>query len=176
MEGTKLLMASSCAAVAPRPGQRAPASLTASGFHGSSCTFFKDGRDYLSTRKLRVRRREGKGLMVQALFGLGVPELVVIAGVTALIFGPKKLPEIGKSIGKTVKSFQQPATLPVCEKRQCPAFFPRLLDYQCQETVITVPISLVGRKCSYTMDDLMVQSGESRLHCSNVSQIGIQSG
>lgn len=41
------------------------------------------------------------------LFGLGVPELVVIAGVVALVFGPKKLPEVGRSIGKTVKSFQQ---------------------------------------------------------------------
>lgn len=38
-----------------------------------------------------------------------MPELVVIAGVAALVFGPKKLPEVGKSIGKTVKSFQQAA-------------------------------------------------------------------
>ncbi|CAI9765094.1 unnamed protein product [Fraxinus pennsylvanica] len=38
-----------------------------------------------------------------------VPELVVIAGVVALVFGPKKLPEVGRSIGKTVKSFQQAA-------------------------------------------------------------------
>lgn len=36
-----------------------------------------------------------------------MPELVVIVGVAALVFGPKKLPEVGKSIGKTVKSFQQ---------------------------------------------------------------------
>ncbi|KAE8694665.1 Sec-independent protein translocase protein TatA [Hibiscus syriacus] len=36
-------------------------------------------------------------------------ELVVIAGVAALVFGPKKLPEVGKTIGKTVKSFQQVA-------------------------------------------------------------------
>jgi sec-independent protein translocase protein TatA len=33
----------------------------------------------------------------------------VIAGVTALIFGPSKLPELGKGLGKTVKSFQTAA-------------------------------------------------------------------
>ncbi|KAF7833272.1 Sec-independent protein translocase protein TATA, chloroplastic [Senna tora] len=38
---------------------------------------------------------------------MGVPELVIIARVAALVFGPKKLLEVGQSIGKTVKSFQQ---------------------------------------------------------------------
>lgn len=33
----------------------------------------------------------------------------MIAGVAALVFGPKNLPQVGKSIGKTVKSFQQAA-------------------------------------------------------------------
>jgi len=59
----------------------------------------------------RPRRRAGSGgggaLGCKCLFGLGVPELAVLAGVAALVFGPKQLPEIGRSIGKTVKSFQQ---------------------------------------------------------------------
>ncbi|CAI8615563.1 unnamed protein product [Vicia faba] len=57
----------------------------------------------------RKQIRRNNGFTCNALFGLGVPELVVIAGVAAIVFGPKKLPEVGRSIGKTVKSFQQAA-------------------------------------------------------------------
>jgi sec-independent protein translocase protein TatA len=40
------------------------------------------------------------------VFGIGLPEMVLIFLVALLIFGPKKLPEIGRSLGKTIKSFQ----------------------------------------------------------------------
>lgn len=40
------------------------------------------------------------------LFGLGLPELAVVGGVVAVLFGPSKLPELGKTLGRTVKSFQ----------------------------------------------------------------------
>lgn len=41
------------------------------------------------------------------MFGLGTPELIVILGIAFLIFGGKKLPEIGSSIGKTIGSFKK---------------------------------------------------------------------
>ena len=40
---------------------------------------------------------------------MGLPEIVVIGGVAAVLFGPQKIPELGKSLGKTVKSFQEAA-------------------------------------------------------------------
>ncbi len=41
------------------------------------------------------------------IFGIGLPEMAVILVVALLIFGPKKLPEIGSSLGKTIRSFQK---------------------------------------------------------------------
>lgn len=40
------------------------------------------------------------------VFGIGLPEMVLIGIVALLVFGPKKLPEIGRSLGKTIRSFQ----------------------------------------------------------------------
>ncbi|CAL6329893.1 twin arginine translocase protein A [Bathycoccus prasinos] len=64
-----------------------------------------------TTNTISRRKRNNRGELVvsNGLFGLGLPELVVIGGVTALLFGPSKLPELGKSLGKTVKSFQSAA-------------------------------------------------------------------
>jgi sec-independent protein translocase protein TatA len=40
------------------------------------------------------------------IFGIGFPEMILIMLVALLIFGPKKLPEIGRSMGKAIKGFQ----------------------------------------------------------------------
>lgn len=40
------------------------------------------------------------------VFGIGLPEMVLIFVLALLIFGPKKLPEIGRSLGKGIRSFQ----------------------------------------------------------------------
>ncbi|MEB3309794.1 MAG: twin-arginine translocase TatA/TatE family subunit [Snowella sp.] len=41
------------------------------------------------------------------MFGLGWPELVLILLAVILIFGPKKLPEIGGALGKTLRGFKE---------------------------------------------------------------------
>lgn len=38
---------------------------------------------------------------------IGIPELILILAVALIIFGPGKLPEVGKSLGKTIKEFRK---------------------------------------------------------------------
>ena len=42
------------------------------------------------------------------MFGsLGMPELIVIFVVALVVFGPSKLPELGKSLGEAIKGFRK---------------------------------------------------------------------
>lgn len=41
------------------------------------------------------------------MFGIGVPELLMILVIGLIVFGPGKLPEIGRSLGKTVNEFRK---------------------------------------------------------------------
>ncbi|MEM8505320.1 MAG: twin-arginine translocase TatA/TatE family subunit [Cyanobacteria bacterium P01_D01_bin.1] len=40
------------------------------------------------------------------MFGLGVPEIVIIGVVAVLVFGPKRIPELGGALGKTLRGFK----------------------------------------------------------------------
>jgi sec-independent protein translocase protein TatA len=52
------------------------------------------------------------------------PELIIIVVIALLIFGPKRLPEMGSSIGKSIKEFKKgmnELTNPKEEKEETPA-------------------------------------------------------
>jgi sec-independent protein translocase protein TatA len=40
------------------------------------------------------------------VFGIGLPEMAVIAAIGLLVFGPKRLPELGRTLGRTLRGFQ----------------------------------------------------------------------
>ena len=44
------------------------------------------------------------------VFGIGLPEIAVIGALALLVFGPKRLPELGRTLGKTLKGFQAAST------------------------------------------------------------------
>ncbi|MGI0487567.1 twin-arginine translocase TatA/TatE family subunit [Pantanalinema rosaneae CENA516] len=46
------------------------------------------------------------------MFGLGWPEVAIIAIVAILIFGPKKIPELGGTLGKTLRGFKEEISKP----------------------------------------------------------------
>jgi len=41
------------------------------------------------------------------MFNLGWTEVIVVIGVAVLIFGPKKIPELGSALGKTLPGFKE---------------------------------------------------------------------
>ena len=41
------------------------------------------------------------------MFGLGTPELILILVLALVVFGPSKLPEMGKALGKGIREFKR---------------------------------------------------------------------
>jgi sec-independent protein translocase protein TatA len=41
------------------------------------------------------------------MFGIGMPELIVILVIILVVFGAGKLPEIGSSLGRAIKNFKK---------------------------------------------------------------------
>ena len=41
------------------------------------------------------------------MFGLGVPELMVVLVIALVMFGPSKLPSLGRSLGEAIRGFKK---------------------------------------------------------------------
>ncbi|PIV41089.1 MAG: twin-arginine translocase TatA/TatE family subunit [Nitrospirae bacterium CG02_land_8_20_14_3_00_44_33] len=41
------------------------------------------------------------------MFGLGLPEMIVVLVIGLLFFGPSKLPSLGKSLGEAIRGFKK---------------------------------------------------------------------
>ncbi|MDR3565153.1 MAG: twin-arginine translocase TatA/TatE family subunit [Negativicutes bacterium] len=44
------------------------------------------------------------------MFNFSVPELILVLVIALVVFGPAKLPEIGKAVGKSIREFRSATT------------------------------------------------------------------
>ncbi|KAG2310402.1 hypothetical protein Bca4012_024918 [Brassica carinata] len=84
----------------------------------SSCLGFSRFSPYIGLKHMGIsispkssnpekKRRCSKGMVIRAsLFGVGAPEALVIGVVALLVFGPKGLAEVARTLGKTLRTFQ----------------------------------------------------------------------
>jgi len=41
------------------------------------------------------------------MFGMGMPEMIVVLVIGLVVFGPSKLPSLGKSLGEAIRGFKK---------------------------------------------------------------------
>lgn len=41
------------------------------------------------------------------MFNIGYPELMLVLAIALIVFGPKKLPQIGRTLGQTLREFKR---------------------------------------------------------------------
>lgn len=54
-------------------------------------------------------------IAIPFLGGVGAPELIIILVIVLVLFGPKRLPQLGKSLGKTMKAIREGAEGKIAE-------------------------------------------------------------
>ena len=54
--------------------------------------------------------RSGAPVKLYFMFGLGATELVIILAIVVLLFGARRLPEIGSGLGRAIRGFKEGVT------------------------------------------------------------------
>jgi len=52
------------------------------------------------------------------MFGLGLPELAIVLVIALVVFGPSKLPSLGKSLGEAIRGFKKGLAEDPAEKKK----------------------------------------------------------
>ncbi|MEN9222578.1 MAG: twin-arginine translocase TatA/TatE family subunit [Thermostichus sp. BF3_bins_97] len=60
-------------------------------------------------------------ILAVGIFGMGLPELAVIGVIAVVVFGPKKLPELGSAVGKALRGFKQEMNNPSSDEESASA-------------------------------------------------------
>ena len=90
------------------------------------------------------------------MFGsIGMPELIIIFMIALIIFGPRKLPELGRSLGKSLGEFKRASN----ELRNTLDEEIRLEDQRSAEPARVKPIEPVEPAASAEADTVPRQSG-----------------
>jgi sec-independent protein translocase protein TatA len=66
--------------------------------------------DFLRRHLLKERNKKrlsGELYREEHMFGIGIPELVIVLVIVLIVFGAGRLPEIGAGIGNAIKNFKK---------------------------------------------------------------------
>jgi len=80
---------------------KADRQLSGCGFQSGNFALFR-----LAQRFFGVEYLEESAQEVLVPFRIGLPELLVILGIAILVFGGRKIPELGKGLGEGIRNFK----------------------------------------------------------------------